>query len=139
MARFRERVTRREAAPLRAMLVRWAADTAEEVAKAEPRMPDAISDRAADGWDPLVGIADTLGEPWGTAARAAAIALSGAEQEPVDIGERLLADIRDILHPTDPDTGKALPKVERMHLVDLVAALKTIEDAPWADWGRGRA
>jgi Protein of unknown function (DUF3631) len=59
--------------------------------------------------------------------------------EAADVSERLLADIRSILLPVDPETGTAArPRVERIHSRDLVDALKSIDGAPWGDWGRGK-
>ena len=45
VARFRERVARKESASLRAKVVRWAADHFADLANAEPAMPETISSR----------------------------------------------------------------------------------------------
>lgn len=139
VARFRARVARKESAPLRAKLVRWAADHFHDLTNAEPDEPETISDRAADAWSPLLAIADAVGRDWGKQAREAADKLSGTHLEASDIGEELLSDIRDIMQPTNPDTGQRVKslEVDRMSSADLVARLKALDGRPWAEWSRG--
>ncbi len=44
---------------LRARLSKWAAEVADEMAKARPQMPEGVEDRDADIWEPLLAIADS--------------------------------------------------------------------------------
>ena len=61
-------------------------------------MPDALDDRAADSWEPLLALADAAGGEWPQRARAAALALCGAaEVEDQSLSVQVLSDIRDIL------------------------------------------
>lgn len=91
----------------------------------EPHVPDALEDRAADAWEPLLAIADAAGGDWPERARSAALHLSretadDAAEQSVDV--RLLADVRSILGgATFISTANAL------------ARLNAIEDAPWAE------
>jgi len=78
------------------MAARWASDNRFELAEAEPATPVELNDRAADAWEPLLAIADVAGGDWPQRARAAAIALSGKEEETVSLDTELLSDIRDL-------------------------------------------
>jgi hypothetical protein len=88
-----------------------------------PDVPDGLDDRAADGWEPLLAIADVAGGSWPASARAAAIALSAAGDAPSSVGIRLLSDTRDVF-------GAAA------HLAtgELLRRLYELEDAPWNEW-----
>lgn len=101
-----ERLTRRnksaraDAGLIASKLTRFAADNIECLQNAEPAIPDALNDRAADNWEHLLAIADLGGNNWAALARAAAVELSGDHRENADSDSlriRLLADIHDIL------------------------------------------
>src|SRR5450759_4135257 len=60
--------------------------------RGHPAMPDALDDRAADNWEPLLAIADLAGGDYPKLARSAALHLSGsAEIDEQTIGVQLLA------------------------------------------------
>lgn len=74
---------------------RWAADHLAGLADADPGLPEALHDRAQDNWRALIAIADAAGGEWPERARAAALALSGADAtEDKSRGVMLLSDIR---------------------------------------------
>ncbi|CEF49371.1 unnamed protein product [uncultured bacterium] len=107
---------------------RWAADHAAEIACRDPDVPTQLNDRAADNWRPLLAIADAAGGDWPERARAAAIELSadGAlDQESTRTA--LLADIR---------TGFEAKGVDRISSEELVGYLASLEDRPWAEFGK---
>ena len=109
---------------------RWAADHLAVLADADPDVPEALNDRAQDNWRALIAIADEAGQGWPELARAAALALSGAEAaEDHSRGTMLLADIRAVF----VDRG-----VERLSSTELARALGAMEHRPWADW-KGKA
>lgn len=89
----------------------------------EVPVPDELPDRAADSWEVLLAIADAAGGSWPTLGRLAAVALSGEDETPVSVGMRLLADIRDVFGDRDHLTTH-----------DLLAALHSLDDAPWGEW-----
>jgi putative DNA primase/helicase len=68
-----------EFAVLRRKAARWAADNFAKLTDPDPKIPDALNDRAADNWRPLLAIADLAGEDWPKRAREAALVLSGEE------------------------------------------------------------
>jgi putative DNA primase/helicase len=60
---------------------RWTADNAEAIRKCDPAIPDAIFNRDADNWAPLLAIAEVIGAGIAEQARQAALAASGVEEE----------------------------------------------------------
>lgn len=88
----------------------WARAYVEALSVAEPELPDELSDRAKDGWEPLLAIADLAGPSVGSAARRAALELrddfgEGSESR----SERLLADMRAAMSGMDfISTGELL-------------------------------
>jgi len=124
-ARFRRRYVKPQAAPIRQALETWAATAIGELTASDPAIPDGISDRAADCWEPLLAIADLAGEDWPSRAREAALALSGAGSLAADdmtYGVRLLSDIRDVFNASGKD---------RLTSVLLAHELAQIEESPW--------
>ena len=123
--RFKYRTARVEATPLKERLEAWASASVETLTEAGPDIPPELDDRAADGWEVLLAIADMAGEDWPRRARAAALALSvGESREDESLGVLLLSNIRDIF----TERG-----VDRLTCAALVKALVGLEEAPWAD------
>ncbi|MFJ6185062.1 DUF3631 domain-containing protein [Streptomyces sp. NPDC092295] len=121
---FRERIHVAEGNALRDRLAGWADTVRDRVAGAWPEMPDGITDRPADVWEPLIAVADAAGGDWPARARAACLALVAAATagDKASVGIRLLADLRD-----------AFGDAERLLSADLVDRLTALDDAPWAD------
>lgn len=135
--RFRRRKVKPEADRLRARWEAFAKLHTEGLADAEPQLPEELSDRAQEIWEPLLAIADIAGQEWGDRARAAAKELFATRGEyESSIGRRLLADIRTVFNdpvrddPVDDVKGQAIASG------DLASALAAIEGAPWAEWGK---
>ena len=57
-------------------LGRWAAQVRDEVAAADPEVPEGIEGRAEDIWSPLLAVADAAGGTWPERARAACLELA---------------------------------------------------------------
>jgi hypothetical protein len=110
---------------------RWAADHLQELSAAEPVAPEALNDRAADSWAPLLAIADVAGGEWPERARKAALELSGedAVDDPDNIGTTLLADIRAIF---------AAIGAKKLSSKELVSALVAMENREWAEFGHAK-
>jgi hypothetical protein len=119
--RFRARRAEQAAIPIR----EWLESLPELVKElvADVPVPDELHDRAADGWEPLLAIADTAGVGWPPMSRLAAVALSAEESVDLSVGIRLLADIRDSLDGFD-----------HLATADLLQHLHGIDDAPWSEW-----
>jgi putative DNA primase/helicase len=115
-----------EFATLRRQAARWAADNFETLTDPDPDVPEALNDRAADNWRPLLAIADIAGGTWPQDARRAACLLSGESQDSA-MGVELLVDIR-----------KAFGEAEAIRSAELVAKLAADPERPWAEWKHGR-
>jgi len=66
--RLRKRDNER-CAGLRSQAARWAEDNFDKLVDPDPQVPDALNDRAADNWRPLLAIADLVGGEWPQLAR----------------------------------------------------------------------
>lgn len=88
-----------------------------------PEMPDQITDRNADCWEPLLAVADAAGGAWPERARVAAVALvADSMAAPPSLGVRLLADLRTVF-------GESA----HMPTEEVLAALMALEESPWGD------
>jgi putative DNA primase/helicase len=110
-------------------LARFADDRSQQVRLARPNLPEELNDRAQDNWEPLMAIAGCAGPDWVRRATAAALKLSCANDERVSTANELLADIQEILD------GKEADKIKT---VDLIDALVSDEEKPWATYYRGK-
>ena len=110
-------------------LARFADDHAQQVRRARPELPDALSDRAQDNWEPLLAIAECAGPEWVRRATAAALKLSGDASEAVSTGNELLADIRQAFESK---------QVDKIRTTDLIDALTADDEQGWAtyNWGK---
>ena len=131
--RFR-RKQRHFAEPIGIRLAEWMETLIEDLNHARPQVPEELDDRAADGWEPLLAIADAAGGDWPSKARAAAVVLSGDEDAAaMSLGQLLLADIKSVFDDLavtylDTEDGPAL------WTSDLLAGLARIEESPWGEW-----
>lgn len=101
----------------------------ETLAKARPHLPEELSDRAQDNWEPLLAIAECAGPEWLARATKAALKLSGAATEAVSAGNELLSDIHDAF---------TTRQATRFRTVELLKALTDDEELGWATWNRGK-
>lgn len=96
--RFRLRDVEKEARELRARLEAWATARIAQLRAARPALPRELGDRAADGAEPLLAIADLAGGQWPERARRSIVALAGERtEEDESDGVQLLADVRRVL------------------------------------------
>ena len=122
VARLRKRDSD-EFALLRRKAARWAADNFDNLRDPDPEIPDALDDRAADNWRPLLAIADLAGDDWPRRAREAACLLSGEGHDAASIEIDLLADLRN-----------AFGDEPAVASIDLIARLAADPERPWAEW-----
>jgi putative DNA primase/helicase len=108
---------------------RWSTDNEVSIRACEPHIPDAIYNRAADNWEPLLAIAEVIGGDAPERARHVALAACGVEEEP-SRGAMLLADIRNVFEERGYD---------KISSSDLVAALVAMADRPWGECNHGKA
>ena len=128
--RFRRREVEPDAAVLRERIERFVGESLDTLESARPDLPPDLDDRAQDGAEPLLAIADLAAGEWPLRARAAMLELlAGREADDGSHRVRLLADLRAVFDRTGAD---------RLATVDLLERLSAIDDAPWAEWsGKG--
>ncbi|WP_367134733.1 DUF3631 domain-containing protein [Saccharothrix sp. HUAS TT1] len=123
---FRERLVAIESAPIREALAEWMAGVGEEVGAATPVMPEGVTDRPAEIWEPLLAIADAAGGHWPDTARAACrYFVEEATKVPVSDGIRLLADLRTLFSER---------RTDRMSTAEILLALHALDESPWSDF-----
>ena len=85
-----------------------------------PEMPDGVTDRAADVWEPLIAIADLARGDWPKRSREAAVAFVDTRRaEQVSEGARLLAACRTVFVASNRD---------RLSTAELVSGLTWLEE-----------
>ncbi|MET8445631.1 DUF3631 domain-containing protein [Streptomyces sp. NPDC004981] len=122
---FRARLHEAEGQALRERLAQWADHVREDIAGRWPQMPDGVTDRPADVWEPLLSVADAAGGDWPERARAACVELVNAARadDKGSVGIRLLTDLRD----------HVMAGIDRMPTVAILDRLCALDEAPWAD------
>ena len=116
---------------LRRKAARWIGDNLKALKGAKPEIPEALSDRSQDNWEPLLAIADLAGGDWPQLARTAALSLSSsAEAEDDTIKVQLLGDIEAVF--------TNLNNCERLFSKRLIAELVADEVKPWATYHKGK-
>lgn len=116
--------------PLADKLAAFAKAFSSRIRSARPALPDALSDRAQDNWEPLLAIAEIAGPKWIAHATAAALKISKSGEKSVSIGNELLADIQ---YAFDK---KQQPKIST---ADLIGELASDDEKPWATYNRGKS
>jgi hypothetical protein len=111
-----------------AKLTRFARDFRQQVASTRPHLPDELSDRAQDNWEPLLAIAECAGPAWLLRATSAALALSRQSDAAPSTGNELLADIREVF---ERNQGR------KISTADLINALVNDDEKPWGTYNRG--
>ena len=128
--RFRRREVVERTSKLQERFAQWADQTVlDQLTRARPDIPDGLSDRAEEGWEPLLAIADLAGGEWPKKAREAAIELSGGGSDDLTWAVLLLSDIRKVF---------AAKGADRLTSAELAEALNGLEESPWGEI-QGRA
>ncbi|WP_166805022.1 DUF3631 domain-containing protein [Nitrosococcus wardiae] len=126
--RLRLRTIGKELLPLRRRIVRWVEDNKEAIAKAEPLIPDELSNRREEVWETLFAIADCAGGDWPKVMRQiAGQQNTSSGDQPAEL--QLLADILSVFEDK---------QIDRIFSNELVDALIEMEDRPWGEWRRGK-
>ncbi|HUY24774.1 MAG TPA: DUF3631 domain-containing protein [Candidatus Saccharimonadales bacterium] len=125
--KFRYKLASLEAEPIKDALARLAEQL--DLSGARPTVPDALNDRASDGWEPLLAIAEAGGGTWPERSRRAAVVLSaGADADEQSLGIKLLEDMRGIFD------GRA---TDRLFTSALLEALRGLDESPWGELAAG--
>lgn len=116
------------ASNLRSRIKKFVFDNKEDLKPNKIVLPEELSDREQDNWDPLFSIAASAGEDWLSRAKQAALAIKGATEEPQSLSNNLLHDVREVLTGFDAD---------RITTKDLLELLTEYEDMGWMNFNRG--
>jgi hypothetical protein len=132
-------------------IARWVADNEAQLRDIDPAMPEELSDRECDKWDPLIAIADVAGGEWPARARKIAVEMSKVDAQDVltqDDKQLLLTDIRDIfarLYPSQPSNmfpdGHPAYKIgrgPRIATERLLRELHELEERDWVRFGKDK-
>jgi hypothetical protein len=122
---------------LRRRIARWTQDRRDQIAQAEPALPESLNDREMNNWTPLVAIADSVDSEWGKLARAAAVELAGKAADSATIGATLLGDLRDLFREEANKWGCKIEDAE-ISSATICGALGSMETRLWPEWGRHR-
>lgn len=130
---FRHRKHAEEGDDLREALAEWATIVGGSIGEAWPTMPEGVTDRPADCWEPLLAVADAAGGHWPRTARAACTELvQVAVSREASLGVRLLADLRSIFVPAD-ENGQPGEPHDLLSTEAVLTALHGLAEAPWGD------
>ena len=124
LSRWRRRMVKEEAAEVADRLSLALADFSPPLLEEEwPELPDQLSDRGQELWEPLLTVADYAGDGWLSRGSAAAIHLhTGTDQAGETLGIRLLADLRVVFAE------------KQAHTQSLLEGLHALDESPWGDW-----
>jgi hypothetical protein len=135
---FRHRIHTPQGVDLCRRLIGWTRKVAGDAEKARPVMPPSVEDRQADGWEPLLAVADLAGGLWPTLARDAAEALVAVNRDtPVSLNLRLLADLRTVFLNNLVAVVQATP--HGLPTKKIMEDLYALDDAPWHTVNKGDA
>jgi Protein of unknown function (DUF3631) len=121
---YRERIHGKQGDVLAKQLSKWITSVFRQLIDAWPTLPEGITDRPADVWEPLLAIADAAGGQWPAHARAACVELVKAVQgtDSGSLGLRLLADLR-VVFGTDA----------ALSTDTVLQRLQELDESPWAN------
>lgn len=135
---IRERFYRRDVEPIAAALREGIEECIHPLVpllkETRPERVHELNDRQFDIAEPLLAIAALAGDHhWPERARTALLDLFAPERDAESLAVRLLSDIWGLFRLE----GEA--SIEAISTEELLKALHGIEDAPWADFSRGKS
>jgi Protein of unknown function (DUF3631)/Domain of unknown function (DUF3854) len=136
---FRERAARKDGGPLALRLAAWAEQAGPGLSGAAPDMPEGVTDRPADVWEPLLAVADAAGGDWPKRAREACTELVGAAEDgQASLGVRLLTDMWAIFGIYEAGQPVRISTEEQLFTAVILDRLRGLDESPWDDL-RGKA
>ena len=114
---------------LRSRILKFVIDYKDALAKGWDEMPQELSDRQQDNWEPLLAIAKCLGEEWYQKACEAALKNCEETAPPKSSSNQLLEDIREVLSGY---ADKYIPSA------DLLQKLHEDDDMGWNTYNHGK-
>ena len=138
-ARFRQASARAELSPLRDRIAAWATVAKERLTDAEPELPDELSDRQQDSWEPLLAVADLAGGEWPERARDCLCHVQVDRRASRDALAAGRVGIEDVYGPTDRSVDSLVHTVSRSlgappHRFLVLSSTSTVTMAICAHW-----
>jgi 5S rRNA maturation endonuclease (ribonuclease M5) len=126
---WRHRVNAPQAQQLARQLCAWATSVRDRAEGMWPTMPEGVTDRDADKWEPLLAVAELAGGNWLRKAHVAAVTSVTASKASVpSVGVQLLEDIKAAF---DGQHADHLPTDQ------LLTILINMQESPWSIIRRG--
>lgn len=123
---FRQRLEQDNLTKLRTMLAEAAEEIRPGLSSYFPDLPDGVSDRQQDIWEPLVAVADKAGGHWPETARKVCAQMNAeSSHDKPSLGTQLLIDIREVFETTG---------ITEISTGDLIEELCEFDESPWGDW-----
>lgn len=124
VAEYRRRLAHRESGPLRAAMAAWGQSAVvETLSETFPELPDGVTDRNAEIWEPLIAVADAIGGHWPDTARQACAHFVNTPSTSVSLGVEMLVAIHRIMEELATD--------DIATSVLLSAFKKMGDESPW--------
>lgn len=118
---------------------RFTQDNTATFKRARPQIPEALHDRAADCWEPLLALADLVGGDWPKQTRDAAIALSGGSQDAESVRVELLNDVHNMFTRIGSERiGSERIGSEHISSAALCEALAADPEGRWCEFSHGK-
>ena len=117
-------------ASLRSRILKLVLENRDALSKGWEELPDELSDRQQDNWEPLLAIANCFGPEWYRKACEAAVQNCGETAPIKSSSNQLLEDIRDVLSTCK---DKYIPSA------DLLTKLHDDPDMDWCTYNHGKA
>lgn len=114
---------------LAAKLARLSEDHYQTIKSIRPYLPNELSDREQDNWEPLFQVATLAGKQWLETAINAALHIQKETQAPQSSANELLADIQEIFE---------IKKVIKVSTTDLINWLCEDSEKSWSTYNRGK-
>lgn len=127
LERARHRFVVAAAAEVQPLVQAWVESVADVAAETFPELPEELSDRMQDAWEPLIALADLAGGDWPQRARHAAVTLWGDGDRNAEAGSLSLR----LLH----DCHEAFRDDPRLSSSELLQRLYDLDASPWRTLG----
>ena len=115
----------------------WADMNGAVIADSYPEVPASIGNRAAELWEPLLGVAEALGDEIAAEARGWAEQIQGQADKQVDPNVAFLSDLRAVLNawiPSRPVIKEgSTARATRIKVADLHQAWLTMPERSFAE------
>lgn len=125
---YRSRKIDPEGHALREKIAAWAETQKGKIGALEPIVPDGVRDRDRELWEPLLAIADVVGEGWPQRARNACVTLVTAFRTKGEgsLSARLLSDLRSIFWNEERKEYE-----EKLPTTVIIDKLCILPESPW--------